>query len=74
MTTKGVKMGFVTRGPGKAAPTAHDVLVAGYRAKLAGRQSLFDRVTPEQLELARKEFSELPEVSGEPFPVKGKVK
>jgi hypothetical protein len=74
MATKGTKTRNVTRVPSEAAPSAHAALVASYRAKLAGRQSPLDRVDPEQLELARKEFSELPEVSGEPFPDKGKEK
>jgi len=46
----------------------HAALVASFRAKLAGKRSPLDSVTAEQLEQARKECREFPEVAGEPLP------
>jgi hypothetical protein len=45
-----------------------DALVATFRARLAGLESPLDRVSRQELEQARLEFSALPEVAGEPLP------
>ncbi len=60
-------VGFMTREPRFEAPSRHAALVAGFRAKLAGKKSPLDSIPAEQFEQARKEFRELPEVAGEPL-------
>jgi|GEM_PF-5822973 len=57
----------MTRKPRFEARSGHDALVAGFRAKLAGKKSPLDSIAAEQIEQARKEFRELPEVAGEPL-------
>ncbi len=61
------KLGFTTKGPLFGASSRHASGVAGFRARLADRKSPLDNVSPEQLEQARKEFRELPEVAGAPY-------
>jgi hypothetical protein len=45
-----------------------DALVASFRAELAGRRSPLDEIPAAELEQARSEFRDLPEVAGEPLP------
>jgi hypothetical protein len=45
-----------------------DALITTFRAKLAGLASPLDRVSRQELEKSRAEFSLLPEVAGEPLP------
>jgi len=66
MADKHVTMEVVAQEP-RAATSRHATLVMGFRAKLSERTSPLDRVAPEQLEQARKEFREFPEVAGEPL-------
>jgi hypothetical protein len=61
------KLGFMTKGPLFAASSRHGGGVAGFRAQLAGKKSPLDSVSPEQIDQARKEFRELPEVAGAPY-------
>jgi hypothetical protein len=68
MAAKSITMGFMAARPRLEAPSRHALLVAGFRAKLAGRKSPLDSIPADQLEQARKEFRELPEVAGEPLP------
>jgi DNA-binding MarR family transcriptional regulator len=66
-----VKRGAVALMTGESrfeAASRHTALVAGFRAKLAGKESPLDRIPAKQREQARREFSELPEVAGEPLP------
>lgn len=69
MALKRMTRSYATRGPRSEAPSRHAALVAGFRAKLEKKGSPLDSVPREQLEQARKEFRELPEVAGEPLPV-----
>jgi DNA-binding MarR family transcriptional regulator len=68
MADKRMTVGPVTQGLRFEALSSHAELVAGFRATLAGRESPFDRIPAEQLEQARAEFREMPEVAGEPLP------
>jgi hypothetical protein len=68
MADKRTTVGIMTRGRRFVAATDHAALVAGFRAKLAGRESPLDRIPTEQREQARREFRALPEVAGEPLP------
>jgi hypothetical protein len=67
MVAKDMPAGFVTRGIRLEPPSRHAALVAEFRGKLADKKSPLDKVAPEQLAQARKEFRELPEVAGEPL-------
>jgi hypothetical protein len=67
-TKRMTTMGLATRQRRFEAPSDHAELVAGFRAKLAGTKSPIDSIPADQLELARREFHELPEVAGEPLP------
>jgi hypothetical protein len=68
MADKGLRLDYVMTGLSFEAPSSHAALVAGFRAKLAGKKSPLDSIPAEQLEQARREFRELPEVAGEPLP------
>jgi hypothetical protein len=68
MADRRVAMEFVQGRPRFAAPSYHASLVAGFGARLAGRERPLDGIPAEQREHARKEFAELPEVAGEPLP------
>jgi hypothetical protein len=48
-----------------------DEMVAHYRAKLAGWKSPLDRISPEEWERIHREFRDVPEVSGIPYPTDG---
>jgi hypothetical protein len=54
------------------ALASHAAFVAAFRETLAGRKSPLDDISAEQLEQARREFRELPEVTGEPLPSSGR--
>jgi hypothetical protein len=69
MTAKSGTGGFAAHGPHLQALSRRASLVAGFRAKLANKKSPLDRVAPEELEQARKEFRDFPEVAGEPISV-----
>jgi hypothetical protein len=71
MASKSMTRSLATAGPVLKARSPHDVLVAGFKAKLAKRASPLDNIAPQQLDEARKEFQELPEVAGEPLPAGG---
>jgi hypothetical protein len=68
MAAKNGAVGFTAHEPRLQAPPRRVSLVAGFRAKLANKKSPLDNVAPEELEQARKELRELPEVIGEPLP------
>ncbi len=60
-------VGFITREPPTEDQSRHAALVESFRAKLAGTKSHLDSIPAGQLEQARQEFRQLPEVAGEPL-------
>jgi hypothetical protein len=58
----------VKRHPLEQAEVTHDALVTRFRAELADRASPLEGLAPAELEQARREFRDLPEVAGMPLP------
>jgi hypothetical protein len=71
MADKGITVGFMTTGLGSEARYSRDALVAAFRGALSGLKSPLESIPAEELEQARREFREHPEVAGEPLPSPG---
>lgn len=74
MAGRSMTVEFMAQAPRVEAQAPHAALVAGFRTRLAGKKSPLDHVPAEQLERARAEFRELPEVAGEPLPATSRAR